>query len=133
DDRSAVARRLRSGENPAASDEDVHTMIDGMLHEAAGDVAAKLHTGRSRNDQVATATRLWSMDATVRIEESIRQFQRAIVTHASALEGAIMPSYTHLQRAIPVSAAHWLLSHFWPLERDRARLRTARAGPAVPP
>lgn len=129
----AVERRLMAGEQPVASDEDVHTMIDRMLHEEAGDVAAKLHTGRSRNDQVATATRLWSMDATVRIEESIRLFQRAIIAHANTLEDAVMPSYTHLQRAIPVSATHWLLSHFWPLERDRARLRAARAGAAVLP
>jgi argininosuccinate lyase len=129
----SVERRLMAGELPIASDEDVHTMIDRLLHDEAGEVAAKLHTGRSRNDQVATAARLWSMDATVRIEESIRQFQRAILTQASALEDALMPSYTHLQRAIPVSAAHWLLSHFWPLERDRARLRAARAGAAVLP
>ena len=131
---SAVERRLMAGgEPPVESDEDVHTMIDRMLHEEAGEVAAKLHTGRSRNDQVATAARMWSMDATVRVEESIRQFQRVIVTHASTLEDTLMPSYTHLQRAIPVSAAHWMLSHFWPLERDRARLRAARAGAAVLP
>src|SRR5579862_2027813 len=129
----AVERRLMTGEQPSASDEDVHTMIDRMLHEEAGEVAAKLHTGRSRNDQVATAARLWSMDATIRVEQLIQQFQRAIVTHASTLEGAVMPAYTHLQRAIPVSAAHWLLSHFWPLERDRGRLRAARAGAAVLP
>lgn len=128
-----VERRLMAGEQPIASDEDVHTMIDRLLHEEAGDVAAKLHTGRSRNDQVATATRLWSMDATMRIEESIRQFQRTIVAHAGGLQDAVMPSYTHLQRAIPVSAAHWMLSHFWPLERDRGRLRAARAGAAVLP
>jgi argininosuccinate lyase len=129
----AVEKRLMAGEQPVASDEDVHTMIDRLLHEEAGAVAAKLHTGRSRNDQVATATRLWSMDATTRLEESIRLFQRAILAHAKALESAVMPSYTHLQRAIPVTAAHWLLSHFWPLERDRARLRSARAGAAVLP
>jgi argininosuccinate lyase len=129
----AVERRLMAGEQPIASDEDVHTMIDRLLHEEAGDVAPKLHTGRSRNDQVATATRLWSMDATLRIEEAIKQFQGIIVRHASELEGATMPSYTHMQRAIPVSAAHWLLSHFWPLERDRTRLRAARSGAAVLP
>jgi argininosuccinate lyase len=129
----AVERRLMAGEQPIASDEDVHTMIDRLLHEEAGDVAPKLHTGRSRNDQVATATRLWAMDATLRVEELIRQFQHTIVTHASALEGALMPSYTHMQRAIPVSAAHWMLSHFWPLERDRSRLRVARASAAVLP
>jgi argininosuccinate lyase len=129
----AVERRLMGGEQPIASDEDVHTMIDRLLHEEAGDVAPKLHTGRSRNDQVATATRLWSMDATLRVEEAIKQFQQIVLTHATALEGAVMPSYTHMQRAIPVSAAHWMLSHFWPLERDRARLRAARAGAAVLP
>ena len=59
----AVAARLEEGEAPAAGDEDVHTMIDRLLHEEIGDVASKLHTGRSRNDQVSTAARLWSMDA----------------------------------------------------------------------
>jgi argininosuccinate lyase len=129
----AVERRLMAGEQPIASDEDVHTMIDRLLHEEAGDVAPKLHTGRSRNDQVATATRLWSMDATLRIEEAIKQFQTTILAQAGKLESVIMPSYTHLQRAIPVSAAHWMLSHFWPLERDRSRLRAARSGAAVLP
>jgi argininosuccinate lyase len=129
----AVERRLMGGEQPIASDEDVHTMIDRLLHEEAGDVAPKLHTGRSRNDQVATATRLWSMDATIRVEEAIKHFQGVILTQAVALDGVVMPSYTHLQRAIPVSAAHWMLSHFWPLERDRARLRAARAGAAILP
>src|SRR5215210_6320677 len=128
-----VEHRLMGGEQPIASDEDVHTMIDRLLHEEAGDVAPKLHTGRSRNDQVATATRLWSMDATIRVEEAIKQFQGVILAHAGKLEDAIMPSYTHLQRAIPVSAAHWMLSHFWPLERDRTRLRAARAGAAILP
>src|SRR5674476_883836 len=59
----AVANRLRAGEQPTSSDEDVHTLIDRLLHEEVGEVVSKLHTGRSRNDQVATATRLWSMDA----------------------------------------------------------------------
>src|SRR3982751_2879608 len=104
---AAVERRLMSGEAPIASDEDVHTMIDRLLHDEAGDVAAKLHTGRSRNDQVATAARLWAMDATLRVEELIRHFQRTILAHAATLESVVMPSYTHLQRAIPVSAAHW--------------------------
>src|SRR3954468_16360343 len=117
----AVEGRFMKGEQPVASDEDIHTMIDRLLTDEAGDVAAKLHTGRSRNDQVATATRLWAMDATTRLEGAIGDFQQIILEQASALESAIMPSYTHLQRAIPVSATHWLLSHFWPLERDRAR------------
>ena len=128
-----VAARLTAGEQPAAGDEDVHTLIDRLLHEEAGDVASKLHTGRSRNDQVATATRLWSMDAVTRLDTAVRGLQRVMIDQAHGLETALMPSYTHMQRAIPVSAAHWLLSHFWPLERDRARLRAAQRGASVLP
>ena len=129
----AVAERLEAGEQPAASDEDVHTLIDRLLHEEIGDVASKLHTGRSRNDQVSTASRLWAMDACRRIDAAVRQLQQVIIDRAAEVETAVMPSYTHLQRAIPVSAAHWLLSHFWPLERDRQRLRSAyRSAAALP-
>ena len=100
-------------------------MIDRLLHDEVGDVASKLHTGRSRNDQVATATRLWTMDACGRAR---RRRPRAAAGRCSSRPSrsrtALMPSYTHLQRAhAGVSVAHWLLSHFWPLERDRARLR----------
>ncbi|MEX2154796.1 MAG: argininosuccinate lyase [Gemmatimonadaceae bacterium] len=129
----AVAERLDGGESPAPGDEDVHTLIDRLLHEEIGDVASKLHTGRSRNDQVSTAARLWAMEACKRTDAAIRQFQQVIVDRASGLETAVMPSYTHLQRAIPVSAAHWLLSHFWPLERDRQRLRASyRSAASLP-
>jgi argininosuccinate lyase len=129
----AVAARFAGGEQPVASDEDVHTMIDRLLHDEIGDVASKLHTGRSRNDQVATATRLWSMEAASRLDAAVRGLQRAMIDQAHGLETAIMPSYTHMQRAIPISAAHWLLSHFWPLERDRVRLRAAQKTAAVLP
>jgi argininosuccinate lyase len=129
----AVAARIAGGVQPAASDEDVHTLIDRLLHEEAGEVASKLHTGRSRNDQVATATRLWSIDAAARLDTAVKTLERVMIDQAHGLETALMPSYTHLQRAIPVSAAHWLLSHFWPLERDRARLRAASRGASVLP
>ena len=129
----AVAERLAAGEQPSASDEDVHTMIDRMLGEEAGDVAAKLHTGRSRNDQVATATRLWAMDACQRIDAAVRALQGTMVARADELTDVLMPSYTHLQRAQPVSAAHWMLAHFWPLERDRARVKQASAAASVLP
>src|SRR5215471_8970595 len=129
----AVANRLAAGEQPAASDEDIHTMIDRLLHEEIGDTASKLHTGRSRNDQVATATRLWSIDAGTRLDEAVRALQQTMIDQAHGLETALMPSYTHLQRAIPVSAAHWLLSHFWPLERDRVRLKAAQRSASVLP
>ena len=129
----AVGGRLADGERPAPSDEDVHTMIDRMLHEAVGDVASKLHTGRSRNDQVATATRLWAMEASSTLDQAVRELQTALLERAEALGGALMPAYTHLQRAQPVAAAHWLLSHFWPLDRDRARLAAAARSAATLP
>ncbi len=129
----AVAARLASGEKPIPSDEDVHTLIDRLLHDEIGDVASKLHTGRSRNDQVATATRLWTMDVCQRLDHAVRTLQGVMLEQAESVERVLMPSYTHLQRAIPVSAAHWLLSHFWPLERDRARLKAAAHSAAVLP
>lgn len=128
-----VARRFEAGAAPVPSDEDVHTMIDRLLHEEVGDVASKLHTGRSRNDQVATATRLWTMDAVAALDLAVRDFQRVIVDRAAEVESVLMPAYTHMQRAQPVFAAHWLLSHFWPLERDRQRLNAAGKTAAVLP
>ena len=129
----AVALRIAQGEKPRATDEDVHTMIDRLLHEEAGDVASRLHTGRSRNDQVATATRLWTMETCDAMDVLIVSLQRAMLAQASRLERAVMPAYTHLQRAQPVSGAHWMLSHFWPLQRDRERLAVARTHTASLP
>ena len=128
-----VADRLTAGETPLASDEDVHTLIDRLLHEEIGDVASKLHTGRSRNDQVATATRMWAMDACITLDSAVRALQRTMLDRAVELGATLMPSYTHLQRAQPVLAAHWVLSHFWPLDRDRARLEGASRAAGVLP
>lgn len=128
-----VGVRIRDGEQPIASDEDVHTLIDRLLHEEAGEPAGRLHTGRSRNDQVATGTRLWAMDACVRVDAMVRDLQAVMVQQAEAHLTDLMPSYTHLQRAQPVSVAHWMLAHFWPLERDRERLAAARRAAAVLP
>ena len=131
----AVAARLKAGATPVSSDEDVHTMIDRLLHEEVGDLASKLHTGRSRNDQVATATRLWAMDACVVLDAHVRGLQQVILGHAETLhqDGTLMPAYTHMQRAQPIAAAHWMLAHFWPLDRDRARLaQTARDTATLP-
>jgi argininosuccinate lyase len=131
----AVAARLRAGAQPAPSDEDVHTLIDRLLHEEIGEVASRLHTGRSRNDQVATATRLWSMDACMELDGAVRDLQHVALAHAESLAQAhvLMPAYTHMQRAQPVMAAHWMLSHFWPLDRDRARLAASARAAAVLP
>ena len=128
-----VAQRFAAGATPIATDEDVHTMIDRLLHTEIGEVASKLHTGRSRNDQVSTATRLWSIDACDKVDSAIRGLQHVIVGQASRHQQTLMPAYTHMQRAQPVSASHWLLSHFWPLDRDRARLATAARSAAVLP
>ncbi len=131
----AVATRLAAGAAPEPTDEDIHTMIDRLLHEEVGDVAGKLHTGRSRNDQVATATRLWVMDACLALDASVRGLESVLLHHATKLEAdeVLMPAFTHLQRAQPVAAAHWMLSHFWPLERDRARLaQAARNASSLP-
>lgn len=128
-----VAARLAGGEIIDPPDEDVHTLVDRLLHDVAGDVASKLHTGRSRNDQVATDTRLWCADACGSLIAAARQLQTTLLAHAEKLTGTLMPAYTHLQRAQPVLAAHWVLAHFWALERDVSRVRAARAAALVLP
>jgi argininosuccinate lyase len=128
-----VAARIAEGVTPEAGDEDIHTLIDRLLREELGDLGARLHTGRSRNDQVATATRLWTMDAVTQLDAAVRGLQHALLVQAESLGEAIMPAYTHVQQAQPVLASHWLLSHFWPLERDRRRLAAAGRSAAVLP
>ncbi len=128
-----VGKRIDAGIRPLSSDEDIHTLIDRLLHDEAGDLASRLHTGRSRNDQVATASRLYVMDALTRVERETLALQRTCVNRAAGIVDAIMPAYTHLQRAQPVSTAHWLLAHFWALNRDRDRLQAARQAAGVMP
>lgn len=106
--------------------EDVHSFIEGTLIAAIGDAGRKLHTGRSRNDQVATALRLWLRDEIDRIDDLIRQLQSAMVSLAERHASAVLPGYTHLQRAQPVMFAHWCLAYFEMLKRDRDRLADAR-------
>lgn len=128
-----VGTRIAAGAQPVPTDEDIHTMIDRLLHEEAGTVASKLHTGRSRNDQVATATRLWTIDACARLDAAVRELQESLFIQAESMQDAILPAYTHMQRAQPVSGAHWLLSHFWPLHRDRQRIAHATRAASVLP
>jgi argininosuccinate lyase len=130
---AAVAEDFANGAQPLPSDEDVHTMIDRLLHTHVGDLASRLHTGRSRNDQVATASRLWTLDAIARLDTLIRGVQQVLLTHAEQHQHVLLPAYTHLQRAQPVTLAHWLLSHFWPLSRDRQRLADAERTASVLP
>jgi len=128
-----VGERLAAGAAADAPDEDVHTLVERLLHDEVGAVAGKLRTGRSRNDQAATGTRLWTMRATERLSEDIRALQAALCDQAAANLDVIGPAYTHLQRAQPVRLAHFFLSHFWPLQRDRARLAAVRGAAAVLP
>lgn len=129
----AVATQFAEGAKPVETDEDIHTMIDRLLHKEVGEPASKLHTGRSRNDQVATATRMWVMDAIDKLDVSVQALQSVMLRHAEEQQSALMPAYTHLQRAQPVSVAHWMLNHFWPLQRDRSRLAYAKAMTSVLP
>jgi argininosuccinate lyase len=103
-------------------DEDIHTAIERRLGELVGRVAGKLHTGRSRNDQVATDTRLYVRDQIAQLRQYLARLQRAIVDKAKVHIELLMPGYTHLQPAQPVRFSHWLLSFFWMLQRDRDRL-----------
>ncbi|TET32110.1 MAG: argininosuccinate lyase [Planctomycetota bacterium] len=102
--------------------EDVHTAIEARLTEFIGDAARKLHTGRSRNDQVATDFRLFVMKAIDGLSMEIRELQSAIIETARENMDIIMPGYTHLQRAQPVRFSHYIMALFWMLERDLGRL-----------
>jgi argininosuccinate lyase len=102
--------------------EDVHSFIEAKLTEAIGDAGRKLHTGRSRNDQVATAFRLWLREEIEHIDGLARDLQAAILDIAEGFRDAVIPGYTHLQRAQPILFAHWCLAYFEMLRRDRDRL-----------
>jgi argininosuccinate lyase len=117
----------------APDDEDIHTAVERRLTELVGPVGGKLHTGRSRNDQVATDFRLWVMQACDRLQNHLTELQQAMIESAEANLHVAMPGYTHLQHAQPVTWGHWLLSHFWPLVRDRKRLAQVRETTAVLP
>jgi len=106
----------------SASDEDIHTAVERRLTELIGATAGKLHTGRSRNDQVATDFRLWMLQTVPTLNNALRNLQAALVEQAELADRTLMPGYTHLQRAQPILLSHWWMSHFWPLQRDRERL-----------
>jgi argininosuccinate lyase len=106
--------------------EDVHMNIEAALVDKLGDVGRKLHTARSRNDQVATDLKLWVREALDRVDAHLTILQRAFVTAAGRHRSIVLPGYTHMQRAQPVLAAHVFLSYVEKLERDRARLADCR-------
>jgi argininosuccinate lyase len=102
--------------------EDIHSWVEGRLSEKIGPVAGKLHTARSRNDQVATDTRLYLREAADDLDGRIRALQQVLLDHAGANTETVLPGLTHMQHAQPVVLAHHLLAYFWMLERDRGRV-----------
>ena len=107
--------------------EDIHSWVEGKLIERVGDLGKKLHTGRSRNDQVATDLKLWCKAQGQVLLNSIHQLQQALVAAARVHQSAVLPGYTHLQRAQPVTFSHWALAYVEMLERDFSRLQDALA------
>lgn len=128
-----VEERLEAGIPEGATDEDVHTLVERLLTEDAGAVAGKLHTGRSRNDQVATDLRLWGMAAAAALEEQLAALAGALIDLAEREIDVILPGYTHLQQGQPIRAGHWALSHAWAILRDIGRVRRAGHQAAVLP
>jgi len=123
----AILKDYQAGKiefDPSA--EDIHMNVEKLLYERIGEPARKLHTARSRNDQVACDVRLYLRDATDQISGLIVELQRAIVDQAAANAEVIMPGFTHLQHAQPVLLGHYLMSWFWMLERDKARFADCR-------
>ena len=125
--RTIAARRFDESivaANPQA--EDIHHYVELELTKDIGDLALKLHTGRSRNEQIATDMRLFVRGAIDSTLDGLRSWREALVAVATAAGDAVMPSYTHLQRAEPVLVAHWLLAYVSMIERDAGRLTDAR-------
>jgi len=122
----SVAARLTSGELTwDAALEDVHMNVEARLIDEIGDAGRRLHTGRSRNDQVATDLRLYARAAATRLIAALDDVRRALVVQARKHVDTLMPGYTHLQRAQPIRLAHHLLAYDAMLERDRGRLADA--------
>jgi len=130
----AVEAELREGRFPfAPDDEDIHMAVERRLTELAGPVGGRLHTARSRNDQVATDVALFTREAALAGAEAVTALMAALIDAAERHLDWPLPGYTHLQRAQPVYLSHHLLAYVWMLERDRARLRfTAEQTAALP-
>ena len=104
------------------TDEDIHTAVERRLTEIIGPTGGKLHTGRSRNDQVVTDFRMWMMDIVPELETQLRALQESFLERAKKDIDVIVSGYTHFQQAQPILLSHWWMSHFWALDRDRQRL-----------
>ncbi len=124
---SEIRARIEDGDFAFSLErEDVHMHIEAALVEKLGDVGRKLHTARSRNDQVATGVKLWTRESLDRIDAGVIALQAALVAAAMRHRTIILPGYTHMQRAQPVLAAHYFLAYVEKLERDRSRLADCR-------
>jgi argininosuccinate lyase len=122
-----IAAQIDQGEFPFSVEfEDIHTHIERALIEKLGDVGRKLHTGRSRNDQVATDLKLWVRAAIDEITGRLGDLQKALLASAEREADVVLPGYTHLQRAQPVLAAHYFLAYLEKFQRDRERLADCR-------
>lgn len=111
----------------ASDAEDIHSWVEQKLIEQVGDLGKKLHTGRSRNDQVATDLKLWCRDQGVHLLLALKTLQQQLVAVAAENQATVLPGYTHLQRAQPVTFAHWCLAYLEMFERDESRLTDALA------
>ncbi|HAS3379186.1 TPA: argininosuccinate lyase [Vibrio cholerae] len=111
----------------ASDAEDIHSWVEQKLIEQVGDLGKKLHTGRSRNDQVATDLKLWCRDQGVHLLLALKTLQQQLVAVAAEHQSTVLPGYTHLQRAQPVTFAHWCLAYLEMFERDESRLTDALA------
>ena len=130
----AIADELRAGSFPWPADaEDVHSAVEQVLTARLGPTGGKLHTARSRNDQVALDLRLFTLDALDALDAALRTLGQALLARAAQEVDTVLPGYTHLQRAQPVSLAHHLLAHVESFRRDRARVSQARERTAVSP
>jgi argininosuccinate lyase len=116
-----------------AGAEDVHSAVEQVLQERAGSLAGKLHTARSRNDQIALDLRLLVIELLDELDSSVLALAQALVARATDEVETILPGYTHMQRAQPISLAHHLLAHVEPLRRDRERIAEARERAATSP
>ena len=122
-----IGAEIAAGELPLRIElEDIHMHIEQALIDRLGDVGRKLHTGRSRNDQVATDLRLWVRDALDRVDQRLVELQQAFVSRCDRDVDVILPGYTHMQRAQPVLAPHYWLAYCEKLERDRGRIQDCR-------
>ncbi|MBD0274106.1 MAG: argininosuccinate lyase, partial [Acetobacteraceae bacterium] len=124
----AIAARIEAGDFPwDEALEDIHMNIEARLTEAVGEAGKRLHTARSRNDQVALDLRLWVRDAIDGLSEQVRDAMRALAARAEEHAATVMPGFTHLQPAQPVTLGHHLLAYVEMLGRDLGRLRDCRA------